>query len=153
MLPAIQSATVPAASIERSELRHATPHLSVFASQPENLLIAKDGYVKLADFGFAKTVHTRTFTVCGTPDYLAPEVIKGQVGLRSYCNTPVCGSTILTQSCTHREMFACRHLTRGHQGTGGLADLKRNNANTATALKLDTHPDRTASRQSDRIVE
>ncbi|MEW5318671.1 MAG: hypothetical protein WDW38_009876 [Sanguina aurantia] len=46
--------------------------------KPENLLIAKDGYVKLADFGFAKTVHTRTFTVCGTPDYLAPEVIKGQ---------------------------------------------------------------------------
>lgn len=47
--------------------------------QPENLLIAKDGYVKLADFGFAKTVLTRTYTVCGTPDYLAPEVIKGQV--------------------------------------------------------------------------
>lgn len=34
------------------------------------------GYCKVADFGFAKHVgKARTFTICGTPDYQAPEVI------------------------------------------------------------------------------
>jgi protein kinase X len=31
--------------------------------------------VRLVDFGFAKRVYTRTFTVCGTPEYLAPELL------------------------------------------------------------------------------
>ena len=43
--------------------------------KPENILIAKDGYLKLVDFGFAKKISVRTFTLCGTPEYLAPEVI------------------------------------------------------------------------------
>jgi serine/threonine protein kinase len=34
------------------------------------------GYIKMADFGFAKKIgNDRTFTICGTPDYQAPEVI------------------------------------------------------------------------------
>ena len=41
----------------------------------ENLLIAADGHLKISDFGFAKKVIDRTFTLCGTPDYLAPEII------------------------------------------------------------------------------
>ncbi|KAJ9523092.1 hypothetical protein QJQ45_023916, partial [Haematococcus lacustris] len=49
--------------------------------QPENLLMGMDGYLQLADFGFAKAVghngSTRSF--CGTPDYLAPEVVLQQV--------------------------------------------------------------------------
>jgi protein kinase A len=35
-------------------------------------LIGVDGYLKLADFGFAKNVENRTFTLCGTPEYIAP---------------------------------------------------------------------------------
>ena len=46
--------------------------------KPENLLLANNGYVKVADFGLAKLVLERTWTVCGTPDYLAPEVVCGQ---------------------------------------------------------------------------
>ena len=43
--------------------------------KPENLLIDEKGYLKVADFGFAKVVEDRTWTLCGTPDYLAPETI------------------------------------------------------------------------------
>jgi len=42
----------------------------------ENLMIDSTGYLKLTDFGFAKRLtELRTFTMCGTPDYLSPEVI------------------------------------------------------------------------------
>jgi len=43
--------------------------------KPENVVIASNGYIKVVDFGFAKRVFTRTYTVCGTPEYLAPELI------------------------------------------------------------------------------
>ena len=43
--------------------------------KPENLLLDERGHTKLADFGFAKAVRFRTFTLCGTPAYMAPEVI------------------------------------------------------------------------------
>lgn len=45
--------------------------------KPENLLLDGDGYIVLADFGFAKNIADtgRTFTICGTPEYQAPEVV------------------------------------------------------------------------------
>ena len=38
--------------------------------KPENLLLDQQGYIKVADFGFAKLIEQgKTFTICGTPDY------------------------------------------------------------------------------------
>jgi len=41
-----------------------------------NILITKDGLVKLADFGTAKSVKSNKFTVVGTPYWMAPEIIE-----------------------------------------------------------------------------
>ncbi len=46
--------------------------------KPENIIISPEGNVKLVDFGFAKIVPDCTWTVCGTPDYLAPEIIQNR---------------------------------------------------------------------------
>ncbi|KAF3480104.1 serine/threonine-protein kinase PRKX [Arthroderma uncinatum] len=44
--------------------------------KPENILLDQDGHLKLVDFGFAKQQYNlETYTLCGTPEYLAPEVI------------------------------------------------------------------------------
>ncbi|RAQ51559.1 serine/threonine-protein kinase PRKX [Aspergillus flavus] len=44
--------------------------------KPENILLDAEGHIRLVDFGFAKKVDNReTYTLCGTPEYLAPEVI------------------------------------------------------------------------------
>jgi len=43
--------------------------------KPENLLLDKLGYLKITDFGFAKKVAFKTYTLCGTPEYIAPEVL------------------------------------------------------------------------------
>lgn len=43
--------------------------------KPENLLIDVKGNLKLTDFGFAKQIESWTYTLCGTPEYLAPEIL------------------------------------------------------------------------------
>jgi len=44
--------------------------------KPENVLVNAAGHVKLTDLGLAKVCLGKTYTVCGTPDYFAPEMLK-----------------------------------------------------------------------------
>mmetsp|Transcript_27351 Transcript_27351/g.35274 ORF Transcript_27351/g.35274 Transcript_27351/m.35274 type:complete len:200 (-) Transcript_27351:4-603(-) len=45
--------------------------------KPENIVLNKRGYGVLVDFGLAKEIDEgQTYTFCGTPDYLAPEIIR-----------------------------------------------------------------------------
>jgi len=50
--------------------------------KPENILLTNQGHICMTDFGISKEGLTakddRTATFCGTPEYLAPEVLKGQ---------------------------------------------------------------------------
>lgn len=45
--------------------------------KPENILIGIDGHIKLADFGFATKINEASAILCGTPEYIAPEKLKG----------------------------------------------------------------------------
>ena len=77
--------------------------------KPENLLIDSKGYIKLADFGLAKKIppNSKTFTVCGTPEYMSPELIgrKGHNKARSltlylYLSSAAIGCITLTVAHT-----------------------------------------------------
>ncbi|KAL8738706.1 MAG: hypothetical protein Q9181_000528 [Wetmoreana brouardii] len=71
------------------EFLHTVQGIAYRDMKPENILIDAEGHLKLVDFGFAKKVETReTYTLCGTPEYLAPEVIRNTGKLRFKSRDP-----------------------------------------------------------------
>ena len=67
-------------------IEHLHSNLIIYRDlKPEHVMLDNEGHCKLVDFGFAKRFRQsdvtknqmRTFTNCGTPDYIAPEVLRG----------------------------------------------------------------------------
>jgi len=103
--------------------------------KPENLLLDDDGYLKLVDFGFAKILNERTWTLCGTPEYLAPEIIlnKGHgfgadwwcVGILAFeCLTGATPFVSNDPMDGYRKIIKCRvPWERAKMGNPGKGDM------------------------------
>ena len=72
--------------------------------KPENILIDAGGYIRIVDFGFAKVLKTgdQTYTIVGTPEYLAPECVLGQ-GYRFDVDLWAFGCLVYEMSARRRE--------------------------------------------------
>ncbi|KAI9252202.1 kinase-like domain-containing protein, partial [Helicostylum pulchrum] len=88
--------------------------------KPENVLIAADGHLVLTDFGLSKmfddsdTYYHRTATFCGTPEYMAPEIIL-QEEEYSYAADYWSFGTMLFEMLTGVTPFAAETLDEMYQ--------------------------------------
>lgn len=77
--------------------------------------------MKLVDFGFAKVVRDKTYTLCGTPEYLAPELVLGRghdkgvdywaLGILLF--EQVSGYSPFADRAHNDQMIICKNILRG----------------------------------------
>ena len=77
----------------------------------QNILIDLNGHIKITDFGLSKYLQEdrddlKSFTFCGTPEYLAPEIITKQ----GYNKSVDWWSLVLLSGC-YSLSHACRSAT------------------------------------------
>ena len=79
-LPPLTACFYEMCLIETLDYLHNTIGVIYRDLKPENILVDAQGYFKLIDFGFAKRISplAKTYTLCGTPEYLAPEIVLGK---------------------------------------------------------------------------
>jgi serine/threonine protein kinase len=58
-----------------SESEHHVAHRDL---KPENILLRESGHIALADFGLSTRLRANLHTFCGTPEYIAPEMLLGK---------------------------------------------------------------------------
>jgi len=115
--------------------------------KPENLVMASDGYLKLVDFGLAKKIDGgKTWTLCGTPDYLAPEVILNEghdwavdywaLGVLIYEMTTGSPPFYADDPMEVYEKILSGHLSIPSHFSRGLADLVKKLLKTSQSKRL-----------------
>ena len=119
--------------------------------KPENVMLDAKGYIRLIDFGFAKVVpftkedkeknetvvHAKTYTLCGTPEYLAPEFIFN-LGHDASSDLWALGVVI------HEMTMACTPFTPKRQGDmtelfTNIATVKRNGLRLSPEIQNKPH--------------
>lgn len=73
--------------------------------KPENIFISREGYIKLGDYGFSKVIKFRTWTLCGTPEYVAPEIILSK-GYTHAVDWWAMGVLIFEMSCGYSPFYS-----------------------------------------------
>ncbi|HUT35547.1 MAG TPA: family 16 glycoside hydrolase [Planctomycetota bacterium] len=127
-------------------LDHAAKHGIIHRDiKPDNIMVARDGSVKLADLGLARSTETPdTMTIegtaLGTPYYMAPEQVRGEVELDTRADIYALGATLFHM------------ITGDHAFTGPNAGaIMARHLSDPVPSARDKHPD--VSRATDDLIQ
>jgi serine/threonine protein kinase len=104
---------------------------------PDSLLIDRHGALKVADWGFAKVVKDRTYTLCGHVEYLSPEAICGETGYGRGVDYWALG-VLIFEMLVGRSAFSPSPESLPAQQYGGSASASSSAAAAAASSSHDT---------------